>query len=148
MNCEGVVRAVEAIYCHSDGYPDHQWPLLTEHYTDPAKVAELLKLGDMSILAEEIGEKHNFEAYPREHPEWCRVYGRDRGEDAKKVETSVFASLADLLECASERFGAEYIYLFADGKWRWCVPGTNEWFDTYTPEPEEQRDGLSSLNCQ
>mgnify|MGYP003652617399 FL=1 len=36
---------VQAIYCHWDGYIDHNGKVLMTHYTDPAKVAEMIALG-------------------------------------------------------------------------------------------------------
>lgn len=60
-----------AIYCHWDGYPKNVGTILNGHYKDLAKVEELLKLGTLVSLSENIsscdtfGEtdrvnKHNF----------------------------------------------------------------------------------------
>src|SRR5262245_21370447 len=53
--------SLRVIYCHYDGYPEHHGPILTEHYTDPVLVTALIDLGDLSVLAEQIGEPHNFD---------------------------------------------------------------------------------------
>ena len=42
---------VKTIYCHWDGYPEHNGKLLVENYTSPASVFELMELGDLSSLA-------------------------------------------------------------------------------------------------
>lgn len=68
---------VQSIYCHWDGYPEHVGRILEKYYTDPAKIDALFALGDLSILAEEIGEQHDFDAPTKG---WTIAYGRDRGE--------------------------------------------------------------------
>ena len=52
---------VEQVYCHFDGYLSHNGKILQEHYTDRSKVEQLVALGDMSILGNEIGEKQDFD---------------------------------------------------------------------------------------
>ena len=51
--------SIEMIYCHWDGYPDNQLPILTEHYNTEDKVRELLALGDISVLAERVKPNKN-----------------------------------------------------------------------------------------
>ena len=41
---------VGQVYCHWDGYLDHNGMILDINYTDPFKVRELLDRGDMSTL--------------------------------------------------------------------------------------------------
>ena len=41
---------VGQIYCHWDGYLDHNGEILNKYYKDPFKVRELLDRGDMSSL--------------------------------------------------------------------------------------------------
>jgi len=41
---------VRAVYCHWDGYPSHQLPILEEHYPTLSKVRELIRPGSMSAL--------------------------------------------------------------------------------------------------
>lgn len=69
---------VEQVYCHFDGYLSHNGKILQEHYTDRSKVEQLVALGDMSILGNEIGEKQDFDNPVNG---WTLYYGRDRGED-------------------------------------------------------------------
>ena len=52
---------IKSIYCHWDGYVDHNGRILKEHYQSPAKIAELIALGDLSSLRQEIGEVQNFD---------------------------------------------------------------------------------------
>jgi hypothetical protein len=126
---EGKYRS---IYCHSDGYLEHNGKILHEHFQDPEKVEQLINLGGLSVLAPEIGEKHDFddfdwmleylrkgdregrEADPRNN--WCRFYHRDRGEpwDSNKPEEFSVMNIAHY----RSHYGAEYIYLFEDGVWK------------------------------
>jgi hypothetical protein len=41
---------IRAVYCHWDGYPKHQVPILIEHYNSLEKVKALIKPGSMSSL--------------------------------------------------------------------------------------------------
>ena len=84
---------IKAIYCHWDGYVDHNGRILSNFYTDPAKVEELINLGDLSTLGSEIGQKHPFDRNYDE-PElkltedWCMAYHRDREEEWDRVKPS------------------------------------------------------------
>ncbi len=113
------------IYCHFDGYPEHHAPILIEHYIDPALVTALIDLGDLSVLAEQIGEQHDFE-WRREYyrtntdpdtdprDKWCLAYGRDRGEAGTKAR--VFAN-EEAWRATWKDSWAEYFYLYRDGAW-------------------------------
>ena len=109
---------VEAIYCHWDGYPEHNGAILLEHYTDEAKIRELLSLGDLSSLGFEIGDKHDFNVKDHLSNNWCKAYGRDRGEEG--VDKKHYADIQQWL-C----YGEEYNYLFDNGEWR-CFAGDEE----------------------
>jgi|LauGreDrversion4_2_1035121.scaffolds.fasta_scaffold13299_1 hypothetical protein len=77
---DGTVRQV---YCHWDGYLDHNGKLLLNHYSDPLVAAELINVGDISSLRETVGEKHPFDArYDATDAryQWTTYYGRDRNE--------------------------------------------------------------------
>lgn len=71
------------IYCHWDGYPAHNGRILVHNYTQEAKIRELIKLGDISTLGSEIGQKHNLD--DRENRSWCTAYGRDHGSKQSKA---------------------------------------------------------------
>lgn len=58
LNDDGTVTGH---YCHSDGYYSWNGRILNEHYRDIAKVKRLIDLGAMSVLAPEIGKKHDFD---------------------------------------------------------------------------------------
>ncbi len=102
---------VEAVYCHSDGYPSYQMGKLM-HYDNDNAVAGLLTLGDMSVLGSTIGKKHSFE--DRGKDDICTFYGRDRGETGTEPRT--FSGVQELLDKA-DNYSAEYVYLFREGGW-------------------------------
>ena len=83
--------AVKAVYCHWDGYLEHNGSILEKHYSNSPKVNNLIALGDLSSLRAEIGDKHTFsrldsdlpeDEYERLYGDMCTFYTRDRGEDA------------------------------------------------------------------
>jgi len=88
---------VGQIYCHWDGYLDHNGKILQNHYTDPFLVRELLDNGDMSSLDETVSG--------------CTFY-KERGEDCPQRMYKDFA------EYRREAQGEEYNYILRkDGKW-------------------------------
>ena len=107
---------VMQIYCHWDGYLEHNGELLQEHYQDRAKVLALMLLGDLSSLRPEIGESHDFDArYTNDdlRNNWTCAYGRDRGETG--VDARVFADFEDYK--ANHQY-EEYEYIFrSDDRW-------------------------------
>ena len=78
-------NGVQAIYSHSDNYLEHTGKILDQHYQDEDKVDELLSLGDVSIVDENIGVKIDFNDYKlRAENKQCLFYARDRGENINK----------------------------------------------------------------
>ena len=59
---------VNAIYCHWDGYPEYNGKILKECYSDRNKLQQLLELGDISVLKEDLDK---VEAY---HRDLCKTY--------------------------------------------------------------------------
>jgi len=115
-NADGTVTG---IYCHWDGYLSHNGRILQENYADEAKVRELIALGNISSLGEEIGTAHDFDDAPRGE---CNAYGRDRGERDVDAET-----LHNWRQFRAEN-GQEYNYLFTPGA-GWQVHTYNGTYD-------------------
>ena len=105
---------IKAIYCHWDGYLDHNGRILLNHYNS-AKANNLVALGDVSSLRENIlvpeGVEHTFNK-PQENI--TVFYGRDRGEE--DVSWRVFQSENAWVQ-AMEESGCEYFYLMDNGVW-------------------------------
>ena len=87
---------VKTIYCHWDGYPEHNGKLLVENYSTPAAITELMELGDLSTL--DIT------------PDKCKAYHRDRNEpwgmvEPRDVNASEMASVG-------REYGVDYVYIY------------------------------------
>ena len=138
---------VEQVYCHWDGYLEHNGVLLSKHYSNPFILRDLIDLGDISSLKPTIGTKHAFsqfevpmdgEAYDKLYGDMTTFYGRDRGEDG--VSAKKFKDFADYKENHQYE---EYEYILRE------VNGTAVWFvaehsDTYMPLTE----ALSKCNAE
>jgi len=111
-------NTVSYIYCHFDGYPEHNGVILQEHYSTPFKVDHLLALGDLSVLGEVIGEKQDFNNYSTRNNNWCLAYGRDRGESGVEMRT------VSQDEFFNSRDYVDYLYLY-NNDFEW------ECFNTY-----------------
>jgi len=113
---------VKSIYCHYDGYLEHNGQVLAQYY-DSAKANQLVALGDMSTLRPQIGEKHAFsqfdlppeevEAYKELTRDWCTFYGRDRGEVSMWKVANTFEEFLEQADLC----GAEFYYIMKDGVW-------------------------------
>jgi hypothetical protein len=113
----------KSVYCHWDGYLEHNGAILLEHY-DSARANHLVAMGDISSLGPKIGEQHPFSPFDSvenklaheaaDKAGWTTFYGRDRGE--QNVEFKSDLSFADFLARA-EGCGAEFYYIMRDGVW-------------------------------
>lgn len=125
----------KTIYCHSDGYLTHNGAMLLDHYSDPEKLDELLKLGDISYLAPNINpdptKPHSFNFDERQDGV-VLAYGRDRGEK------DVAAHDYNKHELTDEAWVA-YIYVYnKDNQWVYGTPGQD------LSEFRDVREGLES----
>ena len=114
---------VKSVYCHWDGYLEHNGAILQEHY-DSVKANQLVALGDLSSLRPEIGEKHAFSQFELRAEEvagfklltenMCTFYGRDRGETGTewKTHTNFVDFFAEV-----EGSWCEWYYVMRDGVW-------------------------------
>ncbi len=115
---------VGQVYCHWDGYLSNNGKILLESYTDPFKVRELIDLGDLSSLGDEVGVQHPFDnpgsfgtpmyqEYKDQYGHMSKFYGRDRGEEGCEARYfKDFADYAENHECQ------EYEYILrTDGNW-------------------------------
>ena len=119
------------VYCHWDGYLEHNGRILFDHYTSQRQAEELVALGDLSALGEMIGEKHPFDApqmttgngnvsngykdYRAKYGSWCLAYHRDRGESWDEVQPRIGDSLQAVWP--EEDSWTEFAYVWQNGKW-------------------------------
>lgn len=97
---------VRGIYCHWDGYLEGVGAVLRKHYLDSKKIEDLISLGSISSLRENIGEKHDFfDSETAENKSWTTSYNRDRGED---IVIDEYKSLYEIPQDGLYAFG--YVY--------------------------------------
>ena len=110
------------VYCHWDGYLEHNGKLLAKHYSNPFILRDLIDLGDVSSLKPTVGTKHAFsqfetkmssEDYDKLYGEMTTFYGRDRGETGTGAKT--FVDFQDYMVRFQHE---EYAYILRkDGQW-------------------------------
>jgi hypothetical protein len=93
-------KSIKSIYCHSDGYLEHNGVLLNRHYGSYDLALSIINENDCSILGETI--------------EKSRFYNTWRDEDTKARE---FHNEYHFMTEFGDDIFAEYIYLFKDDKW-------------------------------
>ena len=54
---------VQQVYCHWDGYLEHNGEILFHHYVDPFKTRDLIDQGDISSLGTVVGEKQSYDNF-------------------------------------------------------------------------------------
>ena len=114
---------VQQVYCHWDGYLEHNGKILFEHYSDPFKLRDLIDMGDISSLGPNIGSQHPFSPHESADAKAAydaamdagatTFYGRDRGEDG--VSAHKFDNY-DMYRLSHQYEEFDYI-LRTDGKW-------------------------------
>jgi len=113
---------IKAVYCHWDGYLDHNGVILSKCYNS-VKANNLVALGDISGLGAEIGTKHDFDNNRKECVDIDSLvavnkettfYGRDRGEG--NTDFRVFFDEAAWID-DMEGSGCEFFYLMDNGVW-------------------------------
>jgi hypothetical protein len=88
------------VYCHNDGYPEHNGVMLTTYYNDEDSAHNLINLGDLSFVDKTL--------------ETTIAYHRDRGEDYKGPQ--IWGMKREWLRENGEQFN--YLYSAKDQKWR------------------------------
>ena len=145
---------VQQVYCHWDGYLEHNGKILFENYSNPFILRDLIDLGDISSLGKIVGTKHPFSPFHVKNSElsdeenarieaelkasyeaaqaagMTTFYGRDRGETG--IAAKKFASFEEYK--ANHQY-EEYEYILRN------VNGVATWFvaehsDRYVPLEE------------
>ena len=103
---------VQQVYCHWDGYLEHNGAMLVQHYMDPFKVKQLLALGGFSSLEASVADTKKT-AYTQ------------RGEE---ISINKYATVTEYFaECQQEEY--DYILRPVGGVAVWFVRyyDTNGW---------------------
>ena len=128
---------VDQIYCHWDGYLEHNGKILAKHYIDPFKLRQMMDLGDMSSLGERIGTQHAFDKAPEGE---CTFYKRDRNENG--VSAKRFKSYEDYV--ANHQYEEyEYILRNIDGKAVWFVADHDNIYVTLESAIADEQDRIA-----
>ena len=105
--------SVVSVYCHCDGYPEHNGKILSECYNSQELAEKLVSLGDMSSLGTSCdgAESHSFDSPVKNQTVY---YHRDRGEELSIQNYEYIESF--LINKARAQ---DYNYLFVNGQWIW-----------------------------
>lgn len=114
---------VRSVYCHWDGYPEHNGRILNTHYTQREDVEQLIAGGDISSLrTRQTWESNDREPQP--------LYYTERGEELE-IEEGTFHSFS------SGHSFEEYVYLFTlNDEWKVYIPGSIPVSEGMMPEVE------------
>lgn len=108
--------SVEQIYCHWDGYLDHNGTILKTNYKTPELVKQLIRLGDLSSLGGSIDTENPNHSFDTPEEGVCVYYGRDRGEP-----NTSFRKFDDMTWFRLEGQWEEYNYLYVESEQHWYL---------------------------
>lgn len=117
----GVLRG---IYCHWDGYPSNNGNILVNHYTNVQKIKELIDLGSLSSLGENVNPTDENHSWNNPQKGVCVAYHRDRDEDLAIDE---FKNLDEIHDYFDDNW-IDYIYIYVNEKWYCCYYKNDELF--------------------
>jgi hypothetical protein len=131
----GILRrdgTVDHIYCHWDGYPEHNGVILFNDYSNINKMNQLIKNGDMSVLCEHIfpdpTKPHSFGTTDEKQDDVCIFYNRERNEDWKHTCPRTSKNLDRfIIDCKNS--DCEYAYLYDENNLKWLfspIPWSRE----------------------
>jgi hypothetical protein len=109
---------VQQVYCHWDGYLDHNGKILQEHYSDPFKLRDLIDGGAISSLSPEIDAGNDNHSFEQPKAGVTVFYTRDRGEELRVYK------FKDIEDYYANVYGEEYDYILSmnwEGKAQWYV---------------------------
>ena len=96
---------IKAIYCHWDGYPEGVGMTLVNHYNTPAKITELMEMGDISSLGDTVKDSI--------------FYHRDRKEPWGMVEPRDMWDVE--LRSVANDHDTDYYYVYTnENEWECC----------------------------
>lgn len=100
------------IYCHWDGYLEHNGAILAAFYNTAAKAIDLTVEGDLSTLSYDTSapEGHSYQTPAKGH---CVYYGRDRAEENTR---GVEGPSLEAVWPSSESW-TEFVYIWDGGQW-------------------------------
>jgi hypothetical protein len=107
---------VEQIYCHWDGYIEHNGAILKTYYKTPESVKQLISYGDLSVLGTRCEPTKDSHSFDTPEKDTCVYYGRDRGEPdtfPRKFEDMTWFRLNGQWE--------EYDYLYVESEQHWYL---------------------------
>lgn len=105
-----------AIYCHYDGYLEHNGVILYQEYNTPEKVDKLIGLGDLCVLQRKMDpnpEKAHTRLRPQ--PGVCIYYGRDMKNPDSEPTITQTSQLANLSNWA------EHVYWYDGSEWNHSI---------------------------
>lgn len=117
IGIENENKTVNAVYCHSDGYPSYVGLFLYAFWNSEGQARTITGLGFLSSIGARVGYTVDFNKYFSDTHYYdrfkyqCIAYCRDRGE---KFEVIQVKSKEELYKAS---FNAEYIYIFRNGEW-------------------------------
>lgn len=133
INTDG---SVDIIYCHWDGYPSHHAPILLNHYNTIDKVQELVQLGDISSLEQNISPNTDTHSFDKPEPNVVVAYHRDRGEDWNGVKPRHYTDKKELID-ANCLFGD--VYLFDSNKEKWTYSTGKRFVELKDPAQKNKK---------
>lgn len=118
--------SVKSVYLQFDGYPSGAGAILAGWYNTPARIEELLELGDLRSLGSKIAPMPGVEhTLGNPQPDVVVAYNRDYCDEPQPAQ--IFPGKAEYERNGKAELDADYLYLFEDGRWLVWGVTRNKW---------------------
>lgn len=115
VNADGTITSV---YCHYDGYPEHNGIILRKYYNSEGSALDIVTLGDLSLLAKRLKtDQPHSDKNPI--PNVTIAYHRDRNAPFRQHTANNFKDF--MRKCYDE---VSYAYLWINGSWKFYLVST------------------------
>lgn len=111
---------IKSIYCHWDGYIEHNGVLLEKYYKSENKIEKLLDLGDLSFLGEKL-EPTGEHSFDNPEKNVTIAYGRDRGEENTQAKEYTIEEYKNMLVDSWVDYA--YVYDIKEQEWLYAEIG-------------------------
>ena len=123
-------KEISSIYCHFDGYLEHNGRILNAHYKDFVTVKELVDGGNIRCLSNTIEDTGYYKD----------LENRGGSEDQERTQTHLNQYM--LFDYLRADIFIEWVYLFKDGAWHYSYLITED----YKQETIEQHLEMSNVS--
>ena len=125
-------KSVNSVYCHFDGYPEHNGYFLKKYFDTTEKVQNLISNGDISSLVSNQNWQREKHPMINNKQVLKTLYYMDRPEPWENIKPQKHNSVLEFFQrdCCDE---FKYLFIPPEGNWNFLTNGFWKCYDTSDP---------------